>query len=224
MSDDEPDKAAIPSAEQPRATPIVKSQGAAPAPFAKGAQKTAPDPVRETHDTIMAMFEREWDRTGNPIWVWRAIANGAVGAGTGAPQFPMPAWCANYLRMVAPRIQALSEGQDWRKPANEFRDDLTLPLPRLSQARQMGPDAAMGLIPSALGLRSQGWNAFSKDAGAEARDPDYYRMAELMESEPSKAAARRAFMAETGRTDERWVRNLQRDAEKWYQAQRVPKP
>lgn len=215
MSEDESEKLAALLAELLRAKRIAEKQDAA---FARGTRKAAPDHVRKTHDRLMTMLEREWRRTNNPIWVWRAIGGGAVGAGRGSPKFPLPAWCADYLRTVAHRIQALSEGQDWRKPIHEIPDDPELPVRPVNHSDRIGPDAAMKTVPAALGLRKQGWNAFSADAAAHAREDELLRMAQLLGSEPTKAAARRAFMDETGRTDEDSVCDLQRQAEAWLKA------
>ena len=221
MSDDENEEMAAILSELLRAKRIARKQDAA---FARGKRKSPPDHVRESRDMIMAMLEREWRRTENPIWVWRAIGGGAVGAGIGSPQFSLPAWCADYLRMAAHRIQALSEGRDWAEPICEIPDDPELPIRRMKRPRQIGPNAAMDSIPAALGLRKQGWNAFSIDAAAQARETDLLRMAQLLGSEPSKAAARRAFMNETGRKDKHSVRRLQVQTEQWLSARRVPKP
>ena len=219
MSEGESEIMAALLAEALRAKHIAERQDAA---FAKGERKSPPDHVRQAHDMVMAMLEREWHRTGNPIWVWRAIGGEAVGAGRGAPQFPLPPWCADYLRLVAHRIQALSEGQNWRDPVPEIPDNPELPVSGIKHPRQIGPEAAMDSIPAALGLKRQGWNAFSIDAAAQAREDELLRMAQLMGSEPSKAAARRVFMAETGRTDEDSVYELQRQTKEWLKARRVP--
>jgi hypothetical protein len=194
------------------------------AEFVKGKRRAPPDHWREAHSNRMAMFEREWLRTRNPLWVWRAIAAGAVGCGKRAPLFPLPTWCAAYLHTVASRLDNLAHGQDWRKPPKEPPHDADVSARGTKVTREIGPDAAMDAIPAALGLRRQGWNAFSADAAAETRERDLLRMAQLLGIERSKAAARRAFMAETGRTDEDTVRQLQRDAEQWMAARRVSLP
>lgn len=221
MSDNEKERPASLPSQQGPAKRTARTDDRA---FAKGDREAPPALGRKGYDAMMAMIEHEWRRTRNPIWVWRAIDAGALGGGRGAPQFPLPAWCADYLRIVASRIQALSAGQDWRKPANEMRDAPSPPSPPLNQTRQIGPDAAMDLIPAALDLRKQGWNAFSIDAAAQARDSALVRMAELMASEPNKKAARRVFMAETGRTDEASVRDLQRHVQIWFRPRRIPSP
>ena len=120
------------------------------------------------------------ERTGNPLFVWGAIAscrrhafNKAVEqaatdeevahAAMDVVPAPLPDWVLRYLGNVAHAISNLAQGRDWRALAsipNEGGSERELEAFRAWQAGTLDPDEAAKLVPRTLGLTRPGYNAF----------------------------------------------------------------
>lgn len=101
--------------------------------------------------------ERESFRsTGNPLHIWNVI-----GAATGSngldDRFPIPIWCQNYLAEVAARMEVLAVGLDCRVFVTDG----------VERSTAISPKQATEITPYALGLQSEGWNAFDEVARSE---------------------------------------------------------
>ncbi|MCX7370992.1 MAG: hypothetical protein NTW56_00880 [Alphaproteobacteria bacterium] len=151
-----------------------------------------PDVVaaRQLITDVLTLYQREWETTRNPLWVWQALDFILPMV----PPAPLPPWCADYLRVVAQRMKGLKAGLDWR------RQPIPLIVSRKNR-RTLSDQEAMALLPAALGLTARGYNAFGAHSAHQRRMNNEARLWQLLTTHPTKAAAVRAYMRETGHTD-----------------------
>lgn len=120
-------------------------------------------------------------RTQNPMYAWLALQT-LLEAGVDSSgewpiqqQMPMPGWIAAYMLSAVQCLTTLSAGIDFRKPVPQL-DAQTIALIssmepeeyfKTEEFRQQTKSAhislprALELVPAALGLTRDGWNAFS---------------------------------------------------------------
>jgi hypothetical protein len=98
--------------------------------------------------------QRRFEETGNPIWVWHAIW--VCGGGLSGDKYSLPDWCLEYLFASAARVESLWSRKEFDPASKEGHERLTW-------------DEALSLLPSALGLRRQGFNSL-KSADADESD------------------------------------------------------
>ena len=117
-----------------------------------------------THEApVLALYRSEFERTGNPLWVWEALAyvteirDCALRVGENFIDLIIPGWCADYLTKAAGNLLRLAGG-------NPLTDSQT---GKQNRSRNTSEDRlslakAQALIPSALGLTRRGTSAFAR--------------------------------------------------------------
>lgn len=138
-----------------------------------GAEATDIDAARAMHWRQAESFEQKWRASGNPIWVWRALARLAYLCSALRPSIPqlagrhfvddVPSWCVEYLVRAAFRVERLAAGYD-------FRADEAGPRFHVVDG-PLSPSAAANRLPGALEFVRGGKSAF-----AEYRAEDTFRL------------------------------------------------
>ncbi|MFT8243260.1 hypothetical protein [Roseomonas sp. BN140053] len=137
------------------------------------------EPVSDKQKDLAASLERYHQlarQTRNPVYVWWGLYQifharlGSLLDGPIGDEFAIPGWCAEYLVAVTEKMVDLSAGIDFRVEAPPFNFDqyesekAALGSPawheHVAASRISQPDA-MKLVPTALGLTRDGWNAFA---------------------------------------------------------------
>lgn len=120
-------------------------------------------------------------RTQNPMYAWLALQT-LLEAGVDSSgewpiqqQMPMPGWIAAYMLSAVQCLTALSAGIDFRKPVPELDAEAialissmepeeylkTEKFRQQTEGAHISLPKALELVPAALGLTRDGWNAFS---------------------------------------------------------------
>lgn len=135
-------------------------------------------PTRSVTEVHLEGLGRQFNASGNPVYVWRAI-NYCLNE---YPTSPLPAWCLGYLGEAASRVGALAEGRDFRKartapPLSESRDVHDRAVN--TSANKIDWRRMTELIPAAFAFSSKGKSAFrdahSGDRKVKATINDFQR-------------------------------------------------
>ena len=132
------------------------------------------------HAYWLEQLRLDAERTGNPLFVWDAIAlcrkhashkamilaatdEEAARAAMDVVPAPLPDWVLRYLGNVAHAISNLAKGRDWRtflQIPDEGWSERERSATRAWLAGTLDPDEAAKLVPCTLGLTRPGYNAF----------------------------------------------------------------
>ena len=117
--------------------------------------RRTPYRIDQWSDRFEEWERSQFEKTGNPLHVWNVIG-AATGSNGQEERFPIPDWCQVYLAEVAARLEVLATGIDCRTFVADTRGSAAV-----------SPDQAADMVPFALGLRGDGWNAFKEITGAD---------------------------------------------------------
>jgi hypothetical protein len=95
--------------------------------------------ANEERAAELARLEHWWKETGNPLYIWEALAKCLSNDGS---EKSIPAFCREYLKETAVKLTLLQWGRDFRSAAD--------PKPRIDA------EQANRLAPAALGLGREG--------------------------------------------------------------------
>jgi hypothetical protein len=125
-----------------------------------------------TSEQACEFYLKKYHELGNPIWAWHAIEIWASSQLSGPSETsPLPVDLMAFLARMSGNLVLLAEGY----PPTEYRDGEPVPEPRNEPQPDLPPwlegaidpvlkpgDAAEAteLLPEALFLRGDGWNAF----------------------------------------------------------------
>ena len=125
-----------------------------------------------TPEQACEFYLKKYHELGNPIWAWHAIEIWASSEPSGSSEtFSLPVDLIAFLARMSGNLVLLAEGY----PPTEYRDGEPVPEPRNEPQPDLPPwlegaidpvlkpgDAAEAteLLPEALFLRGDGWNAF----------------------------------------------------------------
>lgn len=148
------------------------------------AGRIAADEAQATLQRELESLRAEWQREGNPLFVWQAIARcnrhaldragdeaRAAGASVedecrarmAAVPSHLPGWVLRYLGSVAHALHNLTFGRDWRT-FHEIPDEGWSKHEREAVRAwldgSLDPEEAARLVPWALGVTRPGFNAF----------------------------------------------------------------
>lgn len=193
--------------------------------------------LKEDTLALLELHRRRWENTGNPLYVWLAIGlcfafgarqtQAATGAmpkpSPGSIPYPLPPWCLLYLGTVAVRVENLTEGKDFRQIPKPFGEADPSPA-SWGAARNLeptlNPAEAADIVPKALGLVRDGWNAFERLEALNAKEMDQFSNEALRFEGKSASEAMMILLQESGINDERTMRRRLAAA----RSARKPKP
>ena len=156
-----------------------------------------PDAWQQGHAKLLAPFEAEWKRTGNPLWVWRALRVAFRGAEGNV--HALPQWIADYLDAAAWKVSALGIGFDHRGS--------TPPGPHAPLRRKLRKaEKPSDLLPDALGFTTMGRSVFAKDVTDQRNTDMAERYSHWLAQGCKPAEARAKVLEEQHRYDDRWLR------------------
>jgi hypothetical protein len=140
-----------------------------------------------------------FQKTGNPLSVWRAILLSTQDNATGRTS-EIPDWCVRYLADVAASLLRLAAGEDFRRPVapNKQRSELTKAL--------LSPEDAVVLLPAALGLSRPGWNAMKVWRSLWEQRQDQVALRNLAEAGSTKSQGIEEIRIRRGFREDRTVR------------------
>lgn len=155
---------------------------------------------------IEQYWESQYDKTKNPLYVWKALA--ALDTQTrlrdehfGVPHTdlrPIPVWCIQYLMQVAQRISTLTLFLDERiQPQDPHEVWKWIANPSLT------PAEAAARLSEALGID---WTSFTKLRTDDKQTEVFLDLAGLRADGLSSKEAMRQVMEKHGIADERTVR------------------
>jgi len=147
--------------------------------MARKSKTEAPPELSVASAEFVKVLGLDFARTGNPIFVWRAISillepQGADGrfvrkepAQMGEALSRLPPEMCVYLAEAAIRMDKLAVGLDWREPQPVSPDGrkinaLTYALGMTKAPPPLGPTQAASLVGRALGLVREGDNSFAE--------------------------------------------------------------
>ncbi len=176
------------------------------------------DDISEWIGQDMGDYERQYRNTGNPLYVWFAIAVVARDEWRPVygrhPDVVVPVWCLDYLRTCATELSSLahdvSRQRIMAKPTRRSRK-LSEPTEAAAKAsrRESAAIRALRQIPRALGFApSSGRSAFRSYA-ADALNrhwEDSYGISIIMGS--SAREARASTLTEMGTDNEQVLRRV----------------
>jgi hypothetical protein len=158
-----------------------------------------PDAWQTGHAELLAPFEAEWKRTGNPLWIWRALRIAFRGAEGNI--HALPQWIADYLDTTAWKVSSLGIGLDHRGN--------TPPGPHAPSRRKLRKtEKPSDLLADALGFTTMGRSVFAKDVtdqrNLEAAERYNYWLAQGLKAPEARAKV----LEEQSRSDDRWLRRM----------------
>ena len=186
------------------------------------------DATETSPENWVAEAEASFNATGNPIYVWEAIArlnfhrlNVAIEStewerGTPLPRLQLPEWCVNYLMSVALKVGYLGRGLDERlRPTSAgSRTDNDRAQAEWYSKPTLTARTAMSRLAEAFSFARQGWNAFAdlwRGERALQMEADRLR---LRDEGVTTQQANEQVMAAWGIDDERQFRRMMSDAKR----------
>jgi hypothetical protein len=154
-------------------------------------------------------WEKEFARTGNPLYVWQALNSlrvygmlWAAHRGVSASTPPaIPKWCIEYLMDVASRVSDLSRGLDETLRPKDSADYSA--LVEWNRNPTLRPKNAARRLTRALRID---WGSFSKFSSTEKAAVAESLYQNLRADGVSAADAKQIVMKELQLTDERTLR------------------
>ncbi len=158
------------------------------------------------------------ERTQNPMYAWLALEArfrsqlGLLQDGPVGQEFSIPGWFAEYLVAVTQGLISLSSGLDPRDSPEPFSGDVDLTQSAESRAfiaaRRLSSSKAIKLVPTALGLQRQGWNAFDSFEATTNKMQDFrafeaMRAAGVPQKEALHAIGREIVVTDPSRVQSR---------------------
>ncbi len=155
----------------------------------------------------------------NPVYTWmgliRALAPQARSGAIAGSAFPetvtLPGWIAEYLSEASLQIIMLYMGIDTRVLPAEDMEDQAAGSETLDEGQEqdedlVDPKDAMGLLPAALGLRRDGWNAFRAVKADRDKIEIFRKFEDHCRSGMTARDAEFQLQADLGLADDRSVR------------------